>query len=131
MSELLWKDVPADRVGDVDYIVELLDWERNVDPDFWTSNMMVPVETRASAASGDGWTERWVVYLATEFSAKELTVLPGRTVTVRDARRLRLHRGRGLRHPERPHDRLADDDPLRPADRGRVLRVRGRRPATA
>jgi hypothetical protein len=84
MSELLWKDVPADRVGDVEYIVELLDWERNVDPDFWSRNMMVPVETRASAASGDDWTERWIVYRAAEFSAKELTVQPGRTVTIRD-----------------------------------------------
>jgi hypothetical protein len=85
MRELLWKDVPADRVGDVEYIVELLDWERNVDPDFWTRNHMLPVETRASAAAGDDWTERWIVYRASEFSAKELTVGPGRTVTVRDA----------------------------------------------
>ena len=84
MSELLWKDVPSDRVGDVDYIVELLDWERNIDPDYVTTNMMVPVETRASAASGDEWTERWVVYRASEFSAKELTVEPGRTVTIHD-----------------------------------------------
>ena len=83
-SELLWKDVPADRVGDVDYIVELLDWERNTDPEFVGSNFMLPVETRASSASGDDWTERWIVYRATEFSAKELTVQPGRTVTVRD-----------------------------------------------
>jgi hypothetical protein len=45
---------------------------------------MVPVETRASAASGDAWVEKWVVYLATEFSAKELTVQPGRTITLRD-----------------------------------------------
>lgn len=84
MSDLLWKDVPSDRVGDVDYIVELLDWERNVDPDFVASNMMMPVETRASAASGDDWAERWVVYRASEFSAKELTVQPGKTVTVCD-----------------------------------------------
>jgi hypothetical protein len=84
MSELLWKDVPADRVGDVDYIIELLDWERNVDPHYWTRNRMEPVETRASAASGGHWTERWVVYLASEFSAKELTIQPGGTVTVRD-----------------------------------------------
>ena len=33
-DELLWKDVPADRIGDLDYILDLLDWERNVDPDF-------------------------------------------------------------------------------------------------
>ena len=83
-SELLWKDVPADRQGDVEYIVELLDWERNTDPDFLTNNFMAPVETRASAASGDDWAERWIVYLADEFSAKELTVQPGRTVTIKD-----------------------------------------------
>lgn len=85
MSEMLWKDVPPDRVGDVGYIVELLDWERNTDPDFGSRNMMIPVETRASAASGGDWTERWIVYRAAEFSAKELTVEPGRTVTVRDS----------------------------------------------
>ena len=84
MSELLWKDVPADQVGNVDFIVELLDWEKNVDPDFYRHSMMVPVETRRSAAAGYGWTERWVVYRATAFSAKELTVEPGQTVTVRD-----------------------------------------------
>lgn len=84
MSELLWKDVPKDRVGDIDFIVELLDWEKNVDPNFWTSNLMVPVETRTSASSGDDWIETWVVYRAAEFSAKELTVHPGRTVTCRD-----------------------------------------------
>ena len=84
-SELLWKDVPADRVGDVDYIVELLDWERNTDPDFLVNNMMLPVETRASSAAAGDWTERWIVYLAAEFSAKELTVQPGATVVVRDA----------------------------------------------
>ena len=85
MSELLWKDVPQQRVGDVDYIVELLDWEKNVDPNFQSTNMMVPVETRASASSGDDWTEQWVVYRAAAFSAKELTVLPGATVIVRDS----------------------------------------------
>jgi hypothetical protein len=84
MSELLWKDVPADRVGDIGYIVELLDWERNVDPGFLGRNLMEPTETLASAAAGPDWMERWVVYLAPEFSAKELTVQPGRTVTVRD-----------------------------------------------
>lgn len=84
VRELLWKDVPADRVGDVEFILELLDWERNVDPDFGRHNMMEPVETGRSTAEGDGWMERWVVYLAPGFSAKELTVRPGRAVTVRD-----------------------------------------------
>ena len=37
-------------------------------------------ETRA-----EGYEERWVCYLSRAFSAKELTVLPGKTVTVEDA----------------------------------------------
>ena len=81
---MLWKDVPDDRKGDVGYILEILDWERNTDPGYRDRNRMVPVETTASAASGPDWTERWIVYLAAEFSAKELTVAPGATVTIRD-----------------------------------------------
>ncbi len=83
-SELLWKDVPADRVGDVDFIVELLDWDTNVDPEFLANRRMIPVETQRSAAGGDDWIERWVVYRADAFSAKELTVEPGRTVVIAD-----------------------------------------------
>ena len=81
---MLWKDVPADRQGDVRYVIVLLDWERNVDPGYRARNLMEPVETRASAAAGGAWTERWIVYLAGEFSAKELTVAPGGRVILRD-----------------------------------------------
>ena len=33
----------------------------------------------------DGYIEKWIVYKSTAFSAKELTVLPGRTVTIKDS----------------------------------------------
>ena len=33
----------------------------------------------------EGYMENWICYKSAEFSAKELTVLPGATVTVRDA----------------------------------------------
>jgi hypothetical protein len=33
----------------------------------------------------DGYRESWVCYQSPDFSAKELTILPGRTVTIRDA----------------------------------------------
>lgn len=82
---MLWKDVPADRAGDVDYVLEILDWERNVDPGYRARHLMVPVETRASAAAAGPSRERWIVYLAPHFSARELTVDPGATVTIRDA----------------------------------------------
>ncbi|MCC2315930.1 hypothetical protein [Cellulomonas xiejunii] len=82
-SDLLWKDVPADRHGDHEFLVDLLDWELNADPDFRTNRALVPYETEHSAASGGrDFVEKWIVYRSTYFSAKELTVLPGRAVTL-------------------------------------------------
>ncbi|HEY8590181.1 MAG TPA: hypothetical protein VIL55_11580 [Naasia sp.] len=84
-EELLWKDVPADRQGDFDFIIELLDWEKNVDPMFVTNRFMRPYATERSAAEqGAGFTESWIVFRSTYFSAKELVVAPGRTVTITD-----------------------------------------------
>lgn len=82
-DELLWKDVPEDRVGDLDFIVDLVDWERNVDPEFWSHRFTPPVQTLASAHSGSSaYIERWITYRSAAFSAKELTVAPGGAVTV-------------------------------------------------
>jgi hypothetical protein len=82
---LLWKDAPADRVGDLDYILDLLDWERNVDPDFVPNRQLIPYETAQSVADADpGYVEKWIVYKSSSFSAKELTIGPGASVTVVD-----------------------------------------------
>lgn len=84
-DELLWKDIPADKVGDLDFVLEILDWNLNVDPEFWSHRFTPPVETSASAAAGgDGYVEKWITYRSTAFSAKELTVKSGATVTVAD-----------------------------------------------
>jgi hypothetical protein len=81
-TELLWKDVPASRRGDLEFIVDLLDWEKNTDPHFIAHRFMQPLETEASqAAGGDTHVEKWVVYRSEAFSAKELTVRPRQTVT--------------------------------------------------
>ncbi|MBV8381940.1 MAG: hypothetical protein JOZ63_05005, partial [Planctomycetaceae bacterium] len=39
---LLVKDVPEDKHHDLDYLVDQLDWERNVDPEFKTHNYLEP-----------------------------------------------------------------------------------------
>jgi hypothetical protein len=78
---LLWKDSPAERRGDVDHLLGLVDWEANVDPDFGANHYMEPVVAHETPAS----VERWVCYRSDAFSAKELTVHPGQTVVVRDA----------------------------------------------
>jgi hypothetical protein len=48
--------------------------------------MCFPVPVRDEAEMKDGgYSEKWVVYSTAHYSAKELTVLPGRSVTVKDA----------------------------------------------
>jgi hypothetical protein len=85
-AELLWKDTPKEKQGDVDYLLDVIDWDLNVDPNFGANHFMRPRPVRAvKEMEGDGYVENWICYLSDAFSAKELTVLPGRTVTVRDA----------------------------------------------
>ena len=73
----------------------------------------------------EGYVENWITYGNQYFAAKELTVLPGRTVTIRDAGPYGFIAA-GARHDGRLADRDADPDPLRPVDARRVLRlVRG------
>jgi hypothetical protein len=84
-DELLWKDVPADKVGSLEFILEIVDWEKNVDPNFWSNRFTPPIETSLSAAdSGHDYVEKWITYRSSAFSAKELTVRPGGSVTVPD-----------------------------------------------
>lgn len=84
-EELLWKDVPAEHHGNYDFVLGLLDWERNVDPDFVGHRFMQPFQTAQSRDSaGDAFVENWIVYRSASFSAKELTVRPGKSVTITD-----------------------------------------------
>ena len=79
--ELLVKDVPEDKKQDIDYILSMLDWDANVDPNFGANNKVFPVVAREDAGS---YVEKWVVYGTKFYSAKELTVKPGATVTLTD-----------------------------------------------
>ncbi len=82
---LLWKDMPEEEVGNFDYLVDVIDWEANVDPDFRAKHFMVPLPVRDLAEMrADGYEDRWVCYKSKDFSAKELTVLPGATATITD-----------------------------------------------
>jgi len=83
-EELLWKDCPANRMGDFDYLVEVLDWEANVDPEFVANHFMRPRPVRPPEET-PGYVEKWISYRSPAYSAKELTVLPGQTVTITDA----------------------------------------------
>lgn len=85
-GELLWKDTPKSKMGDVDYLMSIIDWELNVDPSFAEKHYMRPRPVRPLAEmEAAGYLENWICYRSDAFSAKELTVLPGRTVTIKDA----------------------------------------------
>ena len=83
---LLVKDVPEEYWYDFDYLVSLLDWEANVDPEFVQHRSTPPLPARDEAEMhGEGYHENWITYGSPAFSAKELTVFPGQQVTIRDA----------------------------------------------
>ncbi len=96
--DLLVKDVPEQHHHDLDYILDMLDWDANTDPEFMKHNLFHPTPAGETAAMADaGYSDKWVVYSTGYYSAKELTVAPGRSVVVKDAAAygLILTQGRG------------------------------------
>ena len=84
-EELLWKDTPQDRLGNYDHLLDVIDWELNVDPNFVVNRFMRPKPVRPlDQMQADGYIENWICYKSKDFSAKELTVLPGRTAVIKD-----------------------------------------------
>lgn len=57
---LLVKDVPPEKHRDLDWIIEMLDWEKNVDTHFKQHNYLEPIVDETQ--SGPGVTDRWIVY---------------------------------------------------------------------
>lgn len=85
-EELLWKNSPAGKRGDFHYLLNVLDWEKNVDPNFAANRFMRPVPVKpARETIGAGYIEKWICYSSQAFSAKELTVLPGKTAIITDS----------------------------------------------
>ena len=83
---LLVKDMPPDKHEDVDFIVDQIDWEANVDTHFRDHHFLPPIPDGDTAS--EGYMDRWVCYgtIAGKqyFSAKELTVQPGARMTLKD-----------------------------------------------
>ena len=83
---LLVKDMPEEKHQDLDFIVDQLDWEKNIDPDFKDNNYLEPIVD--PSRSGEGYTDRWIVYGLVNgqqlFSARELTIEPGASCTIQD-----------------------------------------------
>jgi len=84
--ELLVKDVPEAHHRDLDYLVDMLDWEANTDPHFQSHRLFEPKPvSREEEMAEAGYSEKWVAWSTPYYSAKELTVFPGRSVAIQDA----------------------------------------------
>jgi hypothetical protein len=78
--EFLVENCPDDKKHDIDYVMSLMDWEANIDPNYREKYFRPPL----TAVEEAGYVEKWITYGNPHFGAKELTVEPGQTVTVRD-----------------------------------------------
>ncbi|EON75256.1 hypothetical protein ADIS_4427 [Lunatimonas lonarensis] len=85
-EELLWKGTPKDRIGDYDQLMEVIDWELNVNPNLLETRFMEPIPVKPlEEMEAAGYIDKWICYRSADFSAKELTVLPGQTVVIKDS----------------------------------------------
>jgi len=85
-EELLWKDTPKDRRGDFDFLLEVIDWDLNVDPELREHLFMRPRPVKPiEEMKAEGYIQNWICYKSDAFSAKELTILPGATVRMKEA----------------------------------------------
>ena len=85
-EELLWNGTPPERVGDYDQLMEVIDWDLNTNPAILETRFMLPKPVKPiQQMLAEGYIEYWVCYRSTAFSAKELTILPGQTVMVKDS----------------------------------------------
>ena len=79
-EDLLWKNCPPEEKGNFDYLMDVIDWEANVDPKFKEHRFMRPIVDKED----DKHKEEWICYKSKLVCAKRLTVYPGQTVTVKD-----------------------------------------------
>ncbi len=79
--EMLVENCPEDKKNDLDYIVSLLDWDKNVDPDYRKHYFRPPVID----IENDDYKDTWIAYDNDGyFSAKELVIKPGKSIVLVD-----------------------------------------------
>ena len=79
--EFLVENCPDDKKRDMDYVVDLMDWEANIDPHYKKTFFRPPVDCPQTDSN---FSEKWVMYGNDYIGAKELTIQPGCSVTVTD-----------------------------------------------
>lgn len=78
--EMLVENCPEDKQRDLDYVMSLMDWEKNIDPHYKEHYFRPPVIIE----DNEDYCEKWIVYGNDYIASKELTVKPGRSVVIQD-----------------------------------------------
>lgn len=78
--EQLVECCPEDKKRDMDYILGLMDWEKNVDPDYRKHYFRPPIVM----AETPEYTQKWIVYANPYLGGQELTVQPKCSVTIKN-----------------------------------------------
>lgn len=78
--DMLSENCPDDQKENLDYIMDLMDWEKNVDPDYRKHYFRPPLP----CTQDENHREVWISYANPYIAAKELTVMPGCEVTIQD-----------------------------------------------
>lgn len=79
--EMLVENCPEDKQYDMNYVLSLLDWEKNIDPYYRKHYFRPPI----TAYDNEEATLKWVTYGTGFIAASELTVKPGKTVIIKDS----------------------------------------------
>jgi hypothetical protein len=78
--------MPKEKHQDIDFIIDQLDWEGNLDASFKDNHYLEPVPVADTRS--EGFLDQWIVYGRIKgeqlFTAKELTVNPGVKCTIKD-----------------------------------------------
>ena len=80
-KDLLWKNCTEGELGNYDYLMDVIDWEANIDPNFHQNRFMKPMV----CCEDERFYEEWICYKSPTVSAKRVTVNPSQTVLIKDA----------------------------------------------
>jgi hypothetical protein len=78
--EFLVENCPEDKKRNIDYVISLMDWDKNIDPDYRKKYFRPPI----IAESNEQYTDKWITYANEYFGAKELTIQPRQTAVIKD-----------------------------------------------
>lgn len=79
-QDLLWKNCPDEEKGNFDYLVDVVDWDKNVDPDFSKNRFMRPLVS----VDNNDYIDEWICYKCDTVCAKRLTIKPGKSAVIHD-----------------------------------------------